>query len=175
MRKYKKRQNAIANPDVFWANVTIGAPDECWPWMRWRMGGGYGKLWDGNGYVYAHRYAYMLTHGAIPDGLHVCHSCDNPACVNPGHLWLGTPADNMHDRDAKGRTYRKQPRPHQPKPEGWKRRHMSAADAMAIRQSYARGTPVRELAEQYEKEIEYINRIVRGEKWKHLPIVEVQS
>jgi HNH endonuclease len=185
MGKHRSKQTALYQPEVFWANIKIGAPDECWPWQRRAMPTGYGYIWDGERYTYTHRHAYKLTYGAIPDGLCVCHTCDNRICCNPAHLWVGTNADNMRDRDAKGRGYfqrlwaeRKanaKPRPPRPqRPEGWKRRHMSATDAMNIRQSYARGVSVEDLADQYQKTTRYIGKIVRGEKWKNLP-VEVSS
>ena len=78
---------------------------ECWPWRSNRLPAGYGQLaMGGRGGVpkYAHRLAYELWRGPIPEGLNVCHSCDNPGCVNPAHLWLGTQADNLKDRHAKG-------------------------------------------------------------------------
>jgi hypothetical protein len=75
-------------------------PAQCWEWQRSRSRQGYGRLGPR---VYAHRLAYEVFIGPIPDGLHVLHHCDNPPCCNPAHLWSGTVADNMRDRDAKGR------------------------------------------------------------------------
>lgn len=81
-------------------------PDECWPWKGGRNGEGYGRIYfDGNTHN-AQRAAWILFRGPIPEGMFVCHSCDNPYCVNPAHLFLGTPTDNMRDRDAKGRQAR---------------------------------------------------------------------
>lgn len=83
----------------FWKYVDKKGENECWEWNRSKYPNGYGRI----GKHYAHRFSWILTNGEIPNGLHVCHSCDNPPCVNPKHLWLGTVADNMHDRDSKGR------------------------------------------------------------------------
>lgn len=64
---------------------------------------GYRLWWVGDGLLYAHRIAWILAEGDIPDGLFVCHRCDNPSCVNAQHLFLGTPKDNTDDRIRKGR------------------------------------------------------------------------
>lgn len=96
--------NALA--DRFWANVRIAGPDECWEWGRGRIPKGYGMFYIG-GKPYArrssHRMAWELTHGEIPEGMFVCHRCDNPPCCNPAHLFLGTPQENVLDRLSKGR------------------------------------------------------------------------
>ena len=90
--------------DRFWARVEKTAT--CWNWTGARLPKGYGMIgarsWR-DGWQCAHRVSWELHFGAIPDGLHCLHRCDNPPCVNPAHLWLGTNADNAADRDSKGR------------------------------------------------------------------------
>jgi hypothetical protein len=89
----------------FWRNVAKGRTDGmCWHWTAGRFSNGYGQFRVGKKKVRAHRYAYQITRGEIPSGMFVCHTCDQPLCVNPDHLFLGTAADNAHDRDRKGRT-----------------------------------------------------------------------
>ncbi len=90
--------------DRFWSKVDKRGPDECWPWKADLTSNGYGafKLATGKK-VRAHRFAWELTHGPIPPGMSACHKCDNPPCCNPGHLFLGTNADNTHDAQKKGR------------------------------------------------------------------------
>lgn len=88
----------------FWEKVDIRGEDECWPWMASTKQGGYGKIVSDDGrFLLAHRVAYELTIGPIPVGLVLCHRCDNPGCVNPSHMFLGTQADNLQDMRTKGR------------------------------------------------------------------------
>ena len=89
--------------DRFWGNVYPGQADDCWEWHGTLRADGYGQIRIGASNVLAHRLAWQLAVGPIPDDLCVLHRCDNPPCVNPDHLWLGTHADNMHDMFAKGR------------------------------------------------------------------------
>lgn len=91
----------------FWEKVAIS--DGCWEWNAYRQGPGYGIFAVGAGHrgktVKAHRMAWTLTHGAIPEGMSVCHRCDNPPCVRPDHLFLATHDENMLDKAVKKRAY----------------------------------------------------------------------
>ena len=87
----------------FWSKVSIREKDECWPWTGKRDRDGYGKIRNHYKEVRAHRLSYELNIGDIPMGLVVCHSCDNPCCVNPKHLWVGTQQDNNKDKALKNR------------------------------------------------------------------------
>lgn len=84
--------------DRFWSKVCIKLDNECWEWKAGKVRG-YGQFsYHGNN-AYAHRVAWEIVNGSIPNGLLVLHKCDNKACVNPSHLYCGTHSDNMGDRE----------------------------------------------------------------------------
>lgn len=100
LRQDAKRQMRtwLKSPERFWDNV--GKTDGCWLWKGVRFPTGYGLS---SCHTYAHRMAWELTYGRIPAKLFVCHHCDNPPCVRPDHLFLGTAKDNTQDAVRKGR------------------------------------------------------------------------
>lgn len=89
--------------DRFWNKVN--KTDTCWLWTGCTNGIGYGLIRIDTKLYSTHRFSYELHFGKIPVGIHVLHSCDNPLCVNPEHLFLGNQKDNMRDMMNKGRKY----------------------------------------------------------------------
>jgi hypothetical protein len=80
----------------------------CWEWIAGKDRAGYGRIWAKKNRT-AHTVSYETYVGVIPEGMHVLHNCDNPACINPDHLWLGTHDDNMADKAKKKRYPKKGP------------------------------------------------------------------
>lgn len=144
----------------FEANVLRLPFHECWEWDGARRGPwGYGTIrFRGTDWV-AHRVAYTLARGEIPEGLFVCHQCDNPGCVRPSHLFLGTPADNSADCAAKDRISHGE-RHH------WDK--LTESQAREILQRYRAGERSVDIARDYGVSRQCIPQIASGRTWRRL-------
>lgn len=101
MRIYKYKHPIVTKENIL--TLTTTNDRGCLEWTGSRNGNGYGNARFNKRNYPAHKLVYMLLNGSISKGLYVCHKCDNPPCINPAHLFLATHAENMHDRDKKGR------------------------------------------------------------------------
>lgn len=149
----------MKEPKRFWSKVDVGDPDECWNWSAGTLDRGYGRFNIHDRLWLAHRVAWVLTYGPIPEGLCVCHHCDNPGCCNPYHLFLGTQADNMTDAVRKGRTF-------QGKRRLWSK--LTEEDVWEIRRLLEEGVPKQEIADEFEVSKWSIGAIKRGQTWSWL-------
>jgi hypothetical protein len=141
----------------FWSKVKQGEPNECWLWQASTAAGtGYGKFRIGESIVGAHRFAYQLAKGPIPAGLHVMHSCDTPACVNPRHLSVGTAQDNFDDMERKGRRVIAAP----------SRAKLSVDDVQRIRSLASMGGRHSEIARTYGVSYQCVDKVVARLRWK---------
>lgn len=147
----------------FWAKVKKLSDMDCWEWTACKNKKGYGALVrDGKGRI-ASRESWMLANGPIPKGLCVLHRCDNPPCVNPSHLFLGTAKDNALDALQKGRLVVPKGEQH------WKCR-LSIKQVIKIRNEFAgTATSFSALARRLRLNPSIVARVVRGESWKHVP------
>ena len=144
----------------FWRKVQV--TKGCWLWTGAQTKG-YGQLCVDKRHLYAHRYSYELHFGAIPKGMHVCHTCDVPLCVNPGHLFLGTPQDNIHDAIGKRRF-----RNGVLKGEKNGSAKLTAEQALQIRCRVSRGEPAYKVAADFGIGKSQAWNIGTGKSWRHL-------
>lgn len=159
----------------FWENTDKRGKQECWKWLGGKTKAGYGQLGIDRKTFYAHRLSYEMAHGPIPDNLYVLHRCDNPGCVNPDHLFLGTQTDNMRDASAKGRTAVAERHGSHTHPESVSHGELNVASKLTkdqvneIRHSYETGHVLQgDLALQYGVCQQQISRIIHRLRWKHL-------
>lgn len=146
----------------FWEKVRITNADDCWEWIASKNRKGYGNFYISLGnskelHTMAHRFSWCLEFGKVPDGMSVCHKCDNPSCVNPSHLFLGTAKDNVQDMIKKGRSAHQR---------GYKNHSVIGWDEVyRIRELGLCGNTGISLAKQFGVSISTISRILRKRSW----------
>lgn len=163
----------------------IRRTDDCWEWTSAKDSHGYGMFQIGGKAVGAHRIAWRLAYGEIPDGLYVLHACDNRPCVRPDHLFLGTPKDNSQDMVRKGRYTPPVIDPEVRKVARSKAREtvlrnktfqgsnhpgtrLTDVDVLAIREAYRAGVTQVKLGQAFGIEQTTVSNIVVRKSWKHL-------
>lgn len=138
------------------------APGDCWEWTGNVGGSGYGRFWVNDGSVPAHRYSYEVHKGSVPEGMFTLHRCDNPVCVNPDHLFVGTALDNMRDMAAKGRS----------RDQRGEKNNMSKLttdDVREIRRLHREGGYFqRQLADKFGISLSSANQVVNRKRWDWL-------
>ena len=158
----------------FWSKVN--KTDGCWEWAGKPNEKGYGRFGVNYRVIFAHRFSWLITHGEIPDGLFVLHRCDNPICVRPDDLFLGTKADNNADMRAKGRAA---PMPRTPNAGRFQSNgrmsgehhhlaKLTAEDVLYIRQLRANGVRLRVLAQHFGVSEANISQIAKRKVWKNI-------
>lgn len=140
--------------DRFWASVRKS--DGCWEWQGRKNANGYGVFSLDRKHVLAHRFVLAITSGSVPSFLAVCHHCDNPSCVNPDHLFVGTKADNSRDMVEKGRSSAGQDRP---------LAKLTEDEVKAIRARYEAGETQRAIAFEFGVNQSTVSRLVRHVRW----------
>lgn len=149
----------------FWEKVARAAPNECWEWSGCRSPKNYGLMsvgskTDGSRHTrFAHRISYELHYGPIPAGMSVCHKCDNPPCVNPAHLFLGSHQVNMHDMTQKGRATKGNKNP---------QARLTADQVRAIRAQAEDGDTHAEIAARFSINRSTVSMIVNRKRWGHI-------
>lgn len=145
---------------------TVPGPNGCINWKGSIQSNGYGRfirIVNQRKKEYrAHRFAWLIAYGEVPDDMFVCHRCDNPICVNIEHLFLGTAKDNATDRDNKKRNRQVHSEAH----------YISKLNHVAvtvIKYLHSKGKTPPELARAYKVSRATIHQVLNGESWKHIP------
>lgn len=134
-------------------------PNACWEWIGAKYASGYGEFNINHKMYYAHRISYALYVGDIPNDKCVCHSCDNPGCINPDHLWLGTYQDNTNDMISKNRQVHV-------KGENHGRHKLSEQEIYQIREMIEQGYSQREIANVFDITIANVSCIKLRKSWR---------
>jgi hypothetical protein len=139
----------------------VNKTSTCWIWTATKNGDGYGHFSHKKFIYKAHRFSWMLLYGDIPKGVLVLHKCDNPPCVNPEHLFLGTDKDNVHDAIRKGR---------RADLKGEQRYNCKIKDSMvpSIRDMYLQGHSLKAVAKVFGVDATTIHKIVIGKSRQHV-------
>lgn len=146
----------------FYDKLLKDSETSCLNWTRATNKWGYGIVGVNGRSQLAHRVAWALKHGPIPDGMLVCHTCDNRKCCNPDHLWLGTNSENVADMKAKKRA-------RAPRGETHKRSKLSDEAVREIRRTYLRKQVSQQaLADKYGVSQVLVGMVVRGKIWTHV-------
>lgn len=150
----------------FWNKVAVRQESACWLWTA-AIANGYGVFSLKSRNAIAHRVAWVMMYGDIPEGLLVCHHCDNPSCCNPYHLFLGTQSDNMFDCSKKGRNpVWSHPEAYPRGERQWKAK-LTDAQVLEIR-ALSQSVGTRELARRYSVSPPTISKILHRKMRKHI-------
>ena len=139
-------------------------PNGCWLWTAYKDKNGYGIMNMKSKNRKVHRVVWVINNGDIPEGFFVCHKCDNPSCINPDHLFLGTPNDNVQDMMNKGR-YKCGGKPHYGEKNGMSK--LNEKDVLEIRGLRNKKTH-KALSKQYNVSVSCIQNIMLRKSWKHI-------
>jgi len=159
---YARIQPIRSAVERFWEKVDKRSPDECWEWQGGKKVENYGGLDDGKGkIVLSHRFSYELHYGPIPEGLFVCHRCDNQKCCNPNHLFVGTALENNNDKVIKGRAS---------VVSGTRHAHakLNPQKVIEIRQRRKGGESLKSLARSFGVSDHAIKQVVEQKTWRHV-------
>jgi len=144
--------------------ININSKDDCWEWVGYKRKDGYGEITIDKKTFRSHRLIYIDTYGSIPEGMCICHSCDNPSCCNPNHLFMGTHVDNMKDCRNKCRTGGGS----RPGEECGKHKFTNE-EILDIRKKYKTGLySQRNLAKEYNMSQTNIKDIINRKIWRHI-------
>ena len=178
MRAIQIPELTIEDEERFWAKIKITAnPFKCWEWAVGKFKTGYGAFRVKGKTCKAHRVAYYLIHTFTEsDKPFICHKCDNPACCNPSHLFLGTPKDNTQDKLSKNRGNlpvgddhwcHKDPSKVR-RGEAHSQSVLTEKEVREIRARYAAGAVQRQMAAEFRISTGTMRDIVHGKIWKHV-------